>query len=1179
MNADSFIARWQGAGGTERQNSQSFLLELCDLLDVPRPGPEHRDDYAFEREVKHTERGLTTSRFIDLYCRGAFILESKQSFDRRRGGADPRQGDFLGSVLVKDEPTGTPAWQRLMGRAFNQARGYVADLPPDHPAPPFLILVDVGRVIELYADFTGQGRNYTQFPDRKSFQIPIEALREPQVRDRLRAVWIDPKSLDPALHAAAVTKDVAERLARVAAALERRYDPAKVSGFLMRCLFTMFAEDAGLLPKDGFRNLLADLRDRPGDLSHELEALWDSMDRGAYAPALKHRLRRFNGGLFADHTALPLDADATAELAIAAGKDWREVEPAIFGTFLERALNPRERASLGAHYTPRAYVERLVVATVIDPLREDWETVQARMAELVDAGDIQGALAAARAFHHTLCTTRVLDPACGTGNFLYVALELMKRLEGEVLEYVERLGGQAGLQLASETVDPSQFLGLELNPRAAAIAEVVLWVGYLKWQLRTGGLQAIPEPVLRAHGNIRQQDALLAFAGREPLIDAAGMPVTVWDGHTMKPHPVTGLPVPDGEARVPSFRYRNPRRADWPEAEFVVGNPPFIGGKDMRAELGDGYAEALWKARPEVPGGADLVMHFWDEAGRQLADPRSPLRRFGFITTNSMTQAFSRRVVERHLGGKRPVSLAFAVADHPWVKGGGRAAVRIAMTVMRRGQREGVLGTVAAEEGLNTDAPQVRLEKRRGTITAKLTLGADVTVAAPLLANEGLAHMGVKLHGGGFLVTPQEARALGLGTVPELENHILPYLNGRDVAQTPRGMMVIDLYGLTADNVRSRFPHVYARVVDYVKPERDLNRRSAYKDRWWIWGEPRPEWRSAIIGQPAFIGTTRTAKHRIFRRIEPPTVIESKVVGIACGRPEVLAILQSRTHCFFAENTGGWLGVGNDPTYNHSDCFNPFPFPALLTDYTPDAHGSALLDRLRELGERLERLRDDRLAADRKLTLTGLYNRLERRREALHGGPPLTEEEREDHARHHVPLLMELHDDIDRAALSAWGWGDLTDALVGRPGATLPSDLKAPEQEEAEDVLLSRLVALNRERRAEEARGQVRWLRPAYQVPKLKGRVPEGEQADLQVEAPAGLPEPRPWPKAPLAQLAETRALLSEADGPLSADALARSFTGRVTAKRRERVEEVLAALSDLGLVRHEGGTGYLARR
>ena len=753
MDARDFIDRWADAGGTERQNSQTFLTELCDLLGVPRPEPGRDADYAFEREVKHVERGATNSRFIDLYRRATFILESKQSHDRRRGAADPRQPAPM-ETPEAPQPEGSAAWQRLMSRAFAQARGYVADLPADHPAPPFLVLVDVGRVIELYSDFSGQGRNYTQFPDRGGYQIPIARLADEGTRALLRTVWTDPASLDPALRSAAVTQDIAERLARVATALERRHEPEEVAGFLMRCVFTMFAEDTGLLPEDGFRDLLSELRRRPEDFVPELEALWASMDAGAYSPALKATLRRFNGGLFAQTRALPLDAEHVGELAVAAGKDWRDVEPAIFGTLLERALDPRDRSRLGAHYTPRAYVERLVVATVIDPLRRDWDLVGAAMGELTQAGDDAGALKLAREFHHALCIARVLDPACGTGNFLYVALELMKRLEGEVLEAIEALGGaeQATLLIASETVEPSQFLGLELNPRAAAIAEVVLWVGYLKWQLRTGGLRAIPEPVLKAHGNVRERDALLAYDAREPVLDADGAPVTVWDGRTTRPHPVTGLGVPDPAARVPAHAYANPRRADWPEAEFIVGNPPFIGGRNLRSELGDGYVEALWSARPKIPKGADLVMHWWEEAALRMASPKSRLRRFGFITTNSITQVWNRRVIERHLTGKRPLGLRLAIADHPWVKGAGRASVRIAMTVVQHGKGVGTLGTIVEESALNSDAPVIRLNFTDGHITAKLTLGADVTAAEALNSNGNLSFQGCKLVGSGFLI-------------------------------------------------------------------------------------------------------------------------------------------------------------------------------------------------------------------------------------------------------------------------------------------------------------------------------------------------------------------------------------------------------------------------------------------
>ena len=684
----AFIARWEKSGGAElnfHANFQTFANELCDLLDLPRPDPSQErnelNDHVFERRVdfKHDDGSATPGR-IDLYKRGCFVMEAKQSAKRVKARkADPRQPGLLpedaAQVKAGTATRGTRGWDSAMRAAKRQAEDYARALPKEHGWPPFVLVVDVGYVIEVYADFSGQGKNYAQFPDRAGYSIPPDGLRDPGIRARLRAIWTEPQSLDPARLSAEVTREIAERLAKIARSLEGKHDPKEAAEFLMRCLFTMFAEDVGLLPERGFEKLLEQMVETPQHFAPALESLWQVMDEGGYAAHLNETVKRFNGALFRNRKAIALEKEQIRELRIAASRDWREVEPAIFGTLLERALDVRERAKLGAHYTPRAYVERLVVPTIVEPLRADWEEALTHAHELEDAGDRAGALRAVKDFHHTLCTTRVLDPACGTGNFLYVALELMKRLEGEVLDALDDLGEAAPrLAMEGETVNPSQFYGLEINPRAVAIADLVLWLGYLKWQLRTVEAGEIAEPVLHAYGTIREQDAILAYDKQELLRDQKGRPLSRWDGFTMKLHPITGEEIPDPDATVAMYRYENPRRADWPEAEFIVGNPPFIGGKDMRAELGDGYAEACWKARPKMPGGADYVMHFWDEAAVSLLrQPKkkgesNPLRRFGFITTNSVTQTFSRRVIERHMKAKEPLSLAYAVPDHPWLK-------------------------------------------------------------------------------------------------------------------------------------------------------------------------------------------------------------------------------------------------------------------------------------------------------------------------------------------------------------------------------------------------------------------------------------------------------------------------------------------------------------------------------
>ncbi|MGH6815104.1 MAG: DNA methyltransferase, partial [Hyphomicrobiaceae bacterium] len=745
---ESFIARWSASGGAERSNFQLFAVELCRLLDVdePRPARENinRNDYTFERSVEFKgPDGSTSPGRIDLYKRGCFVMEAKQSRERGRPKAVVVKGQpdfFRPEVHPRGKASAHRAWDVLMLNARRQAEDYARALPTSHGWPPFVIVCDVGHCFEVFADFSGQGKNYAQFPDRQGYRIHLEDLRKPEVRTFLAAVWREPHGLDPARQSAKVTREIAERLAKVSKALEERgYKTEDVAWFLMRCLFTMFAEDVNLLPRDGFKNLLTRCRDNTKMFAPMTEQLWKVMNTGGFAYAIEQHVLHFNGHFFDKATAMPLRREDIGELLAAAKADWRQVEPAIFGTLLEQALTETERARLGAHYTPRAYVERLVVATVIEPLRQEWAEVQATAERLKEEQRTKDAIAGIRAFHDKLCTTRVLDPACGTGNFLYLALELMKKLEGEVLDALVALGGQEVLALEKQTIGPNQFLGLEVNPRAAAIAELVVWLGYLQWHFRTQG-GAPSEPILRDFGNVAAMDAVLDWTG----------------------HPVSKIALREDGSRVET--YPNARRPDWPEAEFIVGNPPFIGGKDIRAQLGSSYAETLWRVHDHINESADLVMYWWDRAADILTAKASKLRRFGFVTTNSITQTFSRRVVARHLESKRPLSLAMAVPDHPWTKATpDHAAVRIAMTVAERGKRKGVLCEIIHEAGIDTDRPRIEMTERRGRINADLTVGADATQARALKANEGLCSPGVKLHGTGFIVTPNEARHLGLG--------------------------------------------------------------------------------------------------------------------------------------------------------------------------------------------------------------------------------------------------------------------------------------------------------------------------------------------------------------------------------------------------------------------------------
>lgn len=1131
---ETFIAHWQGReGGQERANYALFLTQLCAALSLPQPEPASAktedNDYVFERAVKEPDGERTYStRRIDLYRRGCFVLEAKQS--RQAGGKKEfaGQSNLFGGASSGGKlgrRSAVRAWDVLMMNARRQAEGYARCLPAEHGWPPFILVCDVGHCVEVYADFTGQGKNYAQFPDRQGFRIYLEDLRDEKIRERLRLIWTDPLALDPSRHAARVTREIAERLAAVSKALEKdKHPPEDVAMFLMRCLFTMFAEDVRLLPQNSFRDLLGKCRDLPESFRPMVTQLWEAMNKGDFAIALGARVPKFNGEFFRSRGVLPLDREEIGELYEAARADWRDVEPAIFGTLLEQALDEAERKKLGAHYTPRSYVERLVVATILEPLRADWAQALSTAERQKSEGRAADAIATIRVYHDKLCATRILDPACGTGNFLYVSLELVKRLEGEVLEALADLGGQEALSgLEGHTVDPHQFLGLEVNTRAAAIAELVLWIGYLQWHFRTKGGPPT-EPILRAFHNIQVKDAVLE-ADVELARDDTGKPLTRGDG-------------------APVHRYKNPRRPEWPVAEFIVGNPPFIGAKYLRDRLGNEYAEALWSAHPRINDSADFVMYWWDRAAELLTAKASVMRRFGLVTTNSISQVFQRRVIERHLKAKKPISLVMAIPDHPWTKATkDAAAVRIAMTVAKAGSKEGVLREVTHEAALDTDAPTVEFKETKGAINSDLTIGVDVTAARSLRANDGICSPGVKLHGDGFIVTRQEAEYLGLGRRKGLDKHIRDYRNGRDITSRPRGVMVIDLFGLDSEDVRQRFPEVYQHVKLEVKEKiavrdgkeervgRDWNSRESYRDSWWIFGEPRSDLRPALADLPRYIATPVTQKHRFFEFVSGSILPDDALMVVAIRDAFVLGVLHSQVFSvWFAENSST---LEDRPRFIKSRCFDPFPFP----DATEEQKAT-----IRAIAEELDAHRKRVLAQHGHLTLTGLYNVLEKLRAGVKPDA-LDDDDRRIFDDGLVLILKELHDKLDRAVAEAYGW---------------PADL-------ADEDILARLVALNKERAAEEARGVVRWLRPEYQIPKFGTPKEKAEQIEADLGGEMVTEKKPSFPTDDIGQTAAVMTMLAASEGAASPIEIATRFK---QGKRVEKkVEAVLHSLWRMGVI------------
>ena len=1095
---------WAGARAGERANLQLYVVELCEALGVGRPQPRGTG-YEFELQIDAISvEGTEAKNFIDCWKAGHFALEGKD-----------------------DAPTkkGSTANEALLRRAYGQVRNYVHHVPGEAP-PPYLMVLDVGKTLIVWDRWSGV---YGGF--EAGHRIDLATLhRRPDDIALLRDVWEHPAARDRRGRAQAVTTEIAGKLARLAAALEGRGHPQEeVARFLMRVVFSCFAEDVGLLPAESFRQTVteAGLKGSPAEFTAAVEGLWRLMDIGGRVGPLK--LLRFNGHFFQDATALPLTRDELALLEAAARADWAEVEPAIFGTLLTRALDPEERHRLGAEYTPPAFIERLVRPTVEEPLRARWTAVEAEVVQLLESGkpkDRDRAAERVEAFHDALLGLRFLDPACGSGNFLYVTMHLVKNIEVEVLRTLERVTGQAGLRL--KEVTPAQFYGIEVKPWAREIAELTLWIGFHQFWRRHHDVQP-PEPILQDTGTLDRRDAVLAWdAIRHD--SARDRP----DPTPRLRHPVTGELVPDPAARLRYDEYVGAQPAPWPDADFIVGNPPYLGEKRQREVLGDGYVDALRAAYPAVGASADYVTYWWYRAAEAVASGRTV--RAGLITTNSIAQSKNRAVIEA--AAEAGVRVTWAVADHVWYDGPDGAEVRVAMTVLAKDPTDARLVTVERVERVRGEVPVVS-EVRVPRLNADLTAAADVSGGGgvPLRANAGLAYQGYKRGGDGFVLTAAEARAY-IAADPTYASVIKPYRNGKDLTASPRDVYVIDM-GLRDEAGARAFPVLFDRLRDRVYPERAANPRASYARFWWRFLEPRRELREALAGLPRYIVTSEVSKHPIFAFVDGDVAPDGTLVCIASGDDYVLGVLSSTAHAVWLRAAGGRMGVRHTPRYSKGACFDPFPFP------TPSA---ALQTQIAAAAQDIEAHRARALAASPEVTMMKMYDVVE----ALRAGKPLTAAQQRVHAASACGVLRDLHDALDRLVAQAYGWS----------------------WPEVDGVVLERLVALHEARVEEERRGQVRWLRPDYQRPRFAGAVTEAGLGGLTVTA-AAAPAPAtraPWPADAVGQITALRDLVATA--ALSVEEAAQRFTGA----RRELVTRHLETLALLGeVVRDETGRYRLA--
>ena len=925
MQPAEFIAKWRAAELKESSAAQEHFIDLCRMLGEPTPAEADPTGgfYCFERGAR---KDTGAPGWADVWKRHCFAWEYKG-----------RHAD--------------------LDAAFNQLRQYALALEN----PPLLIVSDMAR-FRIRTNWTNSVSETHEFA--------LDDLSDAANRDKLKWALSDPERLRPGESRQALTERAASAFAALAQGLRGRGHAAQaVAHFVNRLVFCMFAEDVGLLPDRMFTRMLEQARRQPQDFAELARDLFGAMAAGGRIGF--EAVAWFNGGLFDDDAALPLEKAEIETALKAAALDWSEIDPSILGTLFERGLDPDKRSQLGAHYTDRDKIMRIVEPVVVRPLLAEWQAAKAEIAGALDraaAARSQAARTRRRAeavrrfqvFSERLRGFVVLDPACGSGNFLYLALHALKDFERRVQLEAEALG----LERSFPGIGPENVRGIEVNAYAAELARVSVWIGEIQW-MRRNGFRESRDPILKPLETIECRDAILAPDGTEP---------------------------------------------GWPEADAVVGNPPFLGGKLLIGNLGEEYVSKVFAAYAgRVPAEADLVCYWFHKAGASVAEGR--LTHAGLVATNSIRGGRNRAVLDRIAEDS---AIFDAWSDEPWVIDG--AAVRVSLVCFAR-----------KDAGL-----PARLNGADATrIAADLTAGAaDVTKAKKVARNAGIAFMG-DTKGGPFDVPGDLVRAwLRLPANPNGRPNadvLKPWLNGMDVTRRPAGKWIVDFGWDMTEGEAALYEEPFRHTREHVHPMRQRNRREAYRAYWWRHVEPRQGMWQAVAGLPRYIATPRVAKHRLFVWLDSRVCPDSALIVITRDDDTTFGILHSRFHEAWSLRLGTWLGVGNDPRYTPTTTFETFPFPEGLSPdvpaaaYANDPRAAAIAKAARRLVE----------LRDRWLNPPEWVDRID---EPAPGYPKRPVPRSEDAARElkkrtltnlynaRPQWLTDAHAALDAAVAAAYGW-------------------------------------------------------------------------------------------------------------------------------------------------------------
>lgn len=787
MTPAEFKAKWAKVSAKESAAYQSHFDDLCRLLGFQTPteaDPSGSDFFCFQKRV------VKDAELFQLKETG------EEEAPEERGFADVwKKGCFAWEYKGK---------KKNLEEAYRQLLRYRESLMN----PPLLVVCDFDRYI-VRTNFNGTVQEVYEFTNGQ--------IDRPENMRLLRALFENPDYLKPQRTTAQVTESLAETIAEVAKSLQKREaveladaktraemsfaqrKNLRIARFLNRIVFCFFAEDTGLLPKNFFSDLLKTGLDDTRLLAEILENLFGVMAKGGTFG--KDRIRHFNGHLFEESTVFELTPVELRKLADASEADWQFIQPSIMGTLFERALEPEQRSQLGAHYTSEADIKTLVEPVLMAPLRREWATLKGELA----AAAAQGKGTPAQrdklaAFQKKLARLTVLDPACGSGNFLYVSLQTLLGLEKEVVTYATQLGFKLAPQVSVQ-----QLAAIEINPYAFELAQVSVQIGFLQWR-RDNGFDNDRSPVLQNLDGFQNEDALLVphFRSKARTLTEAQ----------------AGEHAGDDVLKFYTER-------DWPKCDVIVSNPPFLGGSKLWEELGRHYQQELWRVyENRVPDFADLCC-YWFEKARQLIE-QGKCDRAGLLATQGIRGGANREVLKRI---KETGNIFYAVSDRDWILDG--ASVHVSMVGFDSG----------TEKERNLDGKPVV------NINPNLSATADITTAATLSANLAIGFMGSSKKA---LFDIPESLTLEMIAQPNptgLPNSdvVRPWVNGQDITRRWSGFWIIDFPPNTTLEKAAGYAAPFGYSETNVKPEREKNKRAAYRDRWWIHAEPRPEMRRASL--------------------------------------------------------------------------------------------------------------------------------------------------------------------------------------------------------------------------------------------------------------------------------------------------------------------------------------------